>query len=177
MNELYDNLKEMRVGLILSLLTIAFGFGLGAFFGAFEKDLKGYLEKRAGNVLATAYNNDTSKMRLVTKKSWNYFKRAHLHANGLGTTSLILIMLLSVLNASNSLKSITAGILGAGSLGYSWFWLLAGLNAPGLGSNHLAKESLKIIAIPTSGMCIVGLLTVIGISIFNLFSKRGSKDH
>ena len=36
-------LKKLRVGVLLSLLTLAFGFGLGAFFGAAESSLKGHL--------------------------------------------------------------------------------------------------------------------------------------
>ena len=42
--------------------------------------------------------------------------------------------------------------MGLGSLGYSMFWMLAGMRAPGLGSTGAAKESLEWLAVPTSAL-------------------------
>ncbi len=111
-------------------------------------------------------------MKKITDKSWVYFKRAHLHANGLGTASVILILLASFLPISNKVKSINAVFLGIGSLGYSLFWMLAGLKAPAMGSTGLAKESLAWLAFPSSGLCIISLIMIVALVIISLFVKR-----
>ena len=129
------------------------------------------MKNDAREVLATTYNGDEAKMKKITDKSWVYFKRAHLHANGLGTASVILIILLSFLPISNKVKSINAIFLGVGSLGYALFWMLAGLKAPGMGSTGLAKESLSWLAFPSSGLCIIGLIMIVALVIMSLFVK------
>ena len=172
MTNFHESLKTMRIGIVFALLTLIFGFGLGGLFGAIEDELKGYLNNKADAVFDTVYNKDEVLHKKITSKSWVYFKRAHLHANGLGTTSLVLIMLLTGINTKKLLKSWTAGFLGIGSLGYSVFWLLAGMRSPGLGSTSLAKESLKFLALPTAGMCILGVLIVFLIALTNFMQDQ-----
>ncbi len=110
-------------------------------------------------------------MEKIPDKSWVYFKRAHLHANGLGTASVVLIILVSFLPISNKIKSINAIFLGIASLGYSLYWMLAGLKAPTKGSTGLAKESLRWLALPSSGLCIIGLIMIVALVIKSLFVK------
>lgn len=167
-----SKLSVVKYGILFSLLTLLYGFGLGGVFGAFEDNIKGHLKNEAKQVLASAYDGDEAKVSQIIDKSWVYFKRAHLHANGLGTASLVLILYLSFLSVSNNIKSINAIFLGVGSLGYSMFWMLAGLRAPGLGSTGLAKETLQWLAVPASGLCIIGLIMAAGLVIGSLFLKR-----
>lgn len=164
-------LLPVKYGLLFALITLVYGFGLGGTFGAFEENIKEHLKNDAREVLTTTYNGDEVKMKKITDKSWVYFKRAHLHANGLGTASIILILLVSFLPISDKIKSINAIFLGVGSLGYSLFWMLAGLKAPGMGSTRLAKESLTWLALPSSGLCIVGLIMIVALVIISLFVK------
>lgn len=164
-------LLPVKYGLLFALITLVYGFGLGGTFGAFEENIKDHLKNNAREVLATTYNGDEVQMKKITDKSWVYFKRAHLHANGLGTASIILILLVSFLPISDKIKSINAIFLGVGSLGYSLFWMLAGLKAPGMGSTQLAKESLTWLALPSSGLCIVGLIMIVALVIISLFVK------
>ena len=65
-------------------------------------------------------------------------------------------------------KSTTGLCLGVGSLGYSLFWLLAGLRAPGFGGTGATKESLQWLAVPTSALCILELVAVLILSIRSL---------
>jgi multisubunit Na+/H+ antiporter MnhB subunit len=51
--------------------------------------------------------------------------------------------------------------LGAGGLGYSIFWMWAGFRAPGLGSTGAAKESLKWLAMPSSGGFVLATIAVL----------------
>ena len=166
-----ENLLPVKYGLLFALITLVYGFGLGGTFGVFEENIKEHLKNSASEVLASTYDGDEAKMKKITDKSWVYFKRAHLHANGLGTASLILIILISFLPIGNKIKSINAIFLGVGSLGYSLFWMLAGLKAPGMGSTGLAKESLTWLALPSSGLCIIGLIMIVVLVIMSLFSK------
>jgi hypothetical protein len=131
-------------GIGLALASIAFGFGLGVAFGAVEDDLKDHLQASA-------------QAKPVVKKSWTYFKRAHLHANALGTTALAASLLLALLGPPGVLARLSSFGLGAGALFYAAYWLFAGLMAPGLGSTSAAKESLAWLAIPSSGACVAGL--------------------
>ncbi|MCZ6678084.1 MAG: hypothetical protein O7E52_12620 [Candidatus Poribacteria bacterium] len=171
MHEYIKKLVEVRFGILFALLTLIYGFGLGGVFGGFEDGIKGHLKAKAQNVLDTKYNNDETKMKQVTDKSWVYFKRAHLHANGLGTSALALIFLLSFLPVASRLKSIIALGVGIGSLGYAMFWMFAGLRAPGMGSTGAAKESLQWLSIPSSGLCIFGLIAVSVLAVNCLFRK------
>ena len=164
MDHFHDNLRPLRWGLAFRLLTLLFGFGLGAAFGAAEDSIKGCLKSDAQAVLAEKYGGDEAKAKKITDKSWVYWKRAHLHANGLGATGLGLILLLSFLAGSERFKSIVAIMIGVGSLGYGMFWMLAGMRAPGLGSTGAAKESLQWLAVPSSGMCIIGLVCTLALT-------------
>ncbi len=172
MNDLGNALRPLRFGVTLSLLAILFGFGLGAAFGAVEEDLKGYLAAEGDAVLDSAYGGDAEKLKKVTDKAWVYFKRAHLHANGLGTSSLVLVLLLAVLPGAARLRSWTAAGLGAGAFGYGLYWLMAGMRAPGMGGTGAAKASLEWLAIPSSGLCIVGLVVVFVLSVRAFFGSR-----
>ncbi|MFH2048446.1 MAG: hypothetical protein ABIJ12_03280, partial [bacterium] len=125
-----EKIKPLRYGLLLAIITILYGFSLGGIFGAFEDNIENYLQERADSVYETIYNSDVNQMKSVLSKSWTYFKRAHLHANGIGTTALVLILLLSFLEYNRKIKTITALALGLGAIGYSSFWMFAALKAP-----------------------------------------------
>ncbi len=157
-NEIVEKIKVVKIGVILSLLTLLFGFILGGLFGAIESKIKGHLNEEAQAVFDTVYKGDTAKMKKITDKSWVYFKRAHLHANGLGAISLVVIILIMFMQTCLVPKMIASIFLGLGSLGYSLFWMFAALKAPGLGSTGAAKEALSFLAIPSAGMCIIGLI-------------------
>ncbi len=154
-------LKKMKLGVFLALLSLLYGFGLGGVFGVAEDSIKDHLEAEAQAVLETVYGGDQAKVAKTLSKSWTYFKRAHLHANGLGTAALAMILLLSCTAAAGRLEQVTAVLLGGGALGYASFWMFAGMTAPGLGGTGAAKEALQWLAVPTSGACIVGLILVL----------------
>jgi hypothetical protein len=173
MDAMRKNLRGMRVGLVLALLTLVYGFGLGAAFGAAEDGLKDHLRAGADAVFQDRYDGDAAKRDKVTAKAWTYLKRAHLHANGLGATALALILLLALLPARGTprLRPIVSFALGLGGLGYAFFWMAAGLKAPGLGSTGAAKEALEWLAIPTSGLLILGLLLTLYLTVVTLFRR------
>jgi hypothetical protein len=165
------DMRPVRFGVLFAVLTLLFGFGLGGAFGAAEDSLKGHLKAKAEAVKDTIYEGDEAKLGKVTGKSWTYLKRAHLHANGLGTTALALSLLTSMflVRLDERFKLGVTTALGVGSLGYSVYWLLAGLSAPALGSTHDAKEGLGWLAIPSAGLLMLGLIAVLGAFVHQAF--------
>jgi len=169
-------IRPFRIGILLSLFTLLFGFGLGIFFGAAEDRMKAGLKRSGEAALESVYDGDKAAMEKVVAKSWVYYKRAHLHANGLGTTSLAIILLLALLPAGLTRCRVwTATASGLGALGYSIYWLLAGMRAPSIGSTHDAKESLDWLAIPSSGLCLLGLIAAVVIVAIALFRKDAAE--
>lgn len=166
-----EKLRPALPGLILGILTILFGFGLGIVFGANEAIIKGRLTSSAQAVFETTYKGDTAAMKAVTDKSWEYMQRAHLHAGALGTTAMALTLTLLALGTPALWTRVLGTALGAGGLGYSIYWMLAGFRAPGMGSTGAAKESLDWLAMPSSGAVLLATIAV-AILLIARFVKR-----
>lgn len=155
-------------GLLLATLTLLLGFGLGVVFGLNEEAITSRLAASAAAAPAAVYDGDTTAIKAVLSKSWNYMQRSHLHAGALGTTAVALTMIVVFLGIRPMLARGISLALGVGGLGYSVFWVWAGARAPGLGSTGAAKESLSWLAIPSSGLvaaatCVVACLLVLRI--------------
>lgn len=168
--EFGDRLRTCRWGVVLTLVTVLFGFGMGGAFGAFEDAFKSGLTERAEVVRDTVYGGDPAKMKSVVDKSWSYYKRAHLHGGGIGAAALGMVLLLAALRRPKPIiaRGVALGI-GLGGLGYAVFWMLAARAAPGLGSTDAAKESLSWLAVPASGLLLLGLVSVIVLTVIELF--------
>jgi hypothetical protein len=145
---------------------------MGIVFGLNEDAIKSRLKTDAADALDTAYQGDTIASKAVVDKSWSYMKRAHLHAGGMGTTAVALIVLLCLFGASRMALALISLALGAGGLGYSVFWMWAGLRAPGMGSTGAAKESLEWLAMPSSGAFVLATIAVFIVLVIKLLTKR-----
>lgn len=143
------------------MLALLYGFGMGIAFGGFEDNLKQHLAKSGQAVLAERYDGDQAKLKSSLDKAWAYQKRAHLHAGGLGSASLVLIMLLALATRPSPVTRGAGVLLGVGALGYPAYWMLAGLAAPGMGGTGAAKEALAWLAIPTAGALVVGTIATL----------------
>ncbi len=170
------NLRAASIGLMLAVLTILFGQGMGIVFGLNEEMIKSRLKADAVAVEATVYQNDANASKAVISKSWSYMKRAHLHAGGMGTTAVALIIVLCLVGASGKKTTLISLALGAGGLGYSIFWMWAGFRAPGLGSTGAAKESLRWLAMPSSGGFVLATIAVLIVIITWMRSCRRSES-
>lgn len=166
-------LRESRWGVLLALLTILFGFGMGGAFGAFEGPLKQGLLDRAQSVRESVYGGDDAKIKGVLDKSWTYYQRAHLHGGAIGATALGAILLLAALRRPPRVvrQGVALG-LGLGSLGYSSFWMFAARAAPGLGGTGAAKESLAWLAVPSAGLLLLGVVSVLALTSIELFRQE-----
>lgn len=172
-------LRPMRIGILLALAAIALGFGLGGAFGAFEHRIKEHLQASGAAVQDTVYQGDSAAMKKVTNKAWGYMKRAHLHAGAMGTVALALSLMLGFFDGSSRLlRGLTSAALGAGALGYAVFWLLAALRAPSMGGTGAAKESLRWLALPSTGLVVIGVLAAFVLLVPQMsdFGKRSTRE-
>ncbi len=144
---------------------------MGIYFGLNEQAIKSQLKASATAVRETVYQGNDAAMKTVLDNSWNYMKRAHLHAGGMGTTAFALMIMVGLLGTSRRVTLLLGLALGVGGLGYSVYWMWAGFRAPGLGSTTAAKESLKWLAMPTSGMFVLATVAVLVLLVGALRSR------
>jgi hypothetical protein len=170
------NLRAASLGLVLAVFTILFGQGMGIVFGFNEDLIKSHLVADAAGVQATVYKGDIAASKAVIAKSWNYMQRAHLHAGGMGTTAVALIIVLCLVGAPRIVTALLSLALGAGGLGYSVFWMWAGFRAPGFGSTGAAKESLKWLAMPSSGGFVIATVAVLFLVLVWAFTSRSQSS-
>ena len=170
-----SRLRATSIGLVLAVGTILYGQGMGIVFGLDEDLIKARLKAAAADVRVTVYESDDAAIKAVLDKSWSYMQRAHLHAGGMGTTALGLILLLCLLDASWRATGAIGIGLGAGGFGYSTFWMWAGFRAPALGSTGAAKESLKWLAMPSSGAFVLATVAVLVLLIATILRGQRTK--
>ena len=83
------DLKVIKIGLLITLLSLLFGIGLGIVFGAKEEIFKNYISQ---NIQANpTLHDDKSK-----DKIWRYVQRAHFHSAGIASYSLALLLIILV---------------------------------------------------------------------------------
>ena len=149
------DIKPVKTGLILRLITILFGFSIGALFGAKNKEMKAYFHEQAYVVNAATFPK-AEDQELHYSKAKDYLKRAHLHAGAIGTAGLATLLLLSLLNVSDKKKKVTSLLVGVGASGYGiGVWTLMAFATPILGK-HGAHETLAWLAIPTGLSLMLG---------------------
>lgn len=172
-----SRLRMASFGLVLGVLTLLFGQGMGIVFGLNEEAIKGRLKTSATEVRDTVYKGNDTALKAVLDKSWVYMQRAHLHAGAMGTTALVLIVLTCLLGLSRLITIAISAGLGAGGLGYSLYWMLAGFRAPALGSTGAAKESLSWLAMPSSGAFVLATLAVLALLFVTLVLPRSGAEN
>lgn len=145
-----NDISPLRLGLVLSMLTLLFGIGMGVAFGVNEDGVKDFIKE---GVAAHAQLHDQNS----ESKIWRYAQRAHFHATGVGGFALAMILLVAATPMSRRYKAITATLIGIGSL-YSLAWLSMFLLAPSLGRTA-AHDALvtEVITKVTVGSLLLGL--------------------
>ena len=101
----YNEFRNIRYGILFSLLTLLFGFGLVVTFGVYEEEILQIFSNKAEYVSQTIYEGDEAKMQKSVKLAWNHLNNARLHAFSLGTASLTLCVLLAFLSINDNMKS------------------------------------------------------------------------
>ena len=131
-----QELKTVKLGLVLVLLGLLFGVGMGIFFGVNEDAYQNYI---AQGIAAHPEVHDTKS----PDKIWRYAQRAHFHATGIAAFALGLVILVMCSKLKTNYKKASAILLGLSSF-YSLSWLNMFLLAPSIGRGpahaHLLTE-------------------------------------
>jgi len=158
-------LCPVRAGLFLVMAGLLFGIFLGVSFGVNEDAYQDYI---AGGIAAHPEQHDEKS----PGKIWRYAQRAHFHATGISAFSLGLVILVALSNLRARLKSVTAVLIGLGSL-YPLAWFSMFLLAPGIGREaaheHVVTEVLTYIGV---GSLLLGILLLCA----NLFTGILGED-
>ncbi len=162
----------IKYGVTLALIAILFGGGLGLSFGCCEDSIKDSFKSSAKAALADKYKGDASAAKKVVKKSWVYFKRAHLHSQTMGVISLVFSLIVAWLQFNPKFQIGISILSGLGSLGYGIFWLLAGILAPGMGSMGAAKESVGLIAQVSGASFFIAGVGLFALTIHKMYIKK-----
>lgn len=140
------NLNHVKYGILIALMAIMFGGALGISFGCCEDDIKGFLKSEAVSVAEEKYGGDQDQIDKVIKKSWVYFKRAHLHSQTMGVIAIVFSLLVASFNIYPKIQTVVSLLGGTGSLLYGFFWWCAAIQAPLMGGTTQAKEALALVA-------------------------------
>jgi hypothetical protein len=150
------DLKPVKIGLALALLTILIGLTLGALFGLNEDLFQNYIQ--AGIAANPQFFPDAAKEQEII---WRWVQRAHFHAGGIGAFSLALITLTALTGMSYRRKQITAALIGL-SIFYPLTWYALYVYAPHIGRTaaHHALIPELFADIGVGALCL-GLLSLI----------------
>jgi len=148
-----NDIAPVRLGLVLSMLTLLFGIGMGVVFGVNEDGVQDYIKD---GIAAHAQLHDQQSQ----SKIWRYAQRAHFHATGVGAFTLAMILLVGATPMTRRFKAAVSTLIGVGSF-YSLAWLSMFLLAPSLGRGA-AHDALvtELITKVTVGSLLLGVATL-----------------
>jgi len=153
-----EEIKAVRIGLFLVMLTLIFGIGLGISFGVAEDPIQSYISE--GVALHPDVHDDKSNSKI-----WRYAQRSHFHATGISAFSIGLVLLIMFSSLKRKLKTVASILVGLGGL-YPLSWFTMFILAPSIGRSaahhHVITEMFTYIGVGS-------LLLGIGILCANLF--------
>ena len=158
------DLKVIKIGLLITLLSLLFGIGLGIVFGAKEEVFKNYISQ---NIQANPTLHDDKRK----DKIWRYVQRAHFHSAGIASYSLALLLIILVSKMKTNAKSFSSTMIGIGTL-YPLSWYLMFYLAPQIGRdaahNHILTESIVYIS---TGAFLIGLFMIFSSIFLDKFNQ------
>lgn len=159
------DLKVIKIGLLITLLSLVFGIGLGIVFGAKEEVFKNYISQNIQE--NPTVHDDKSK-----DKIWRYVQRAHFHSTGIAAYSLALLLIILVSKMKENAKRLSSTLIGVGTL-YSFSWYLMFYLAPIIGRDaahsHILTESIVYIS---TGAFLIGLFMIFASIFFDMFNEE-----
>ncbi len=158
MEHMNNEVKKVKIGLFLVMLTLLFGIGLGVGFGVAEDSVKSYISEGIASHPDVHDGKSQSKI-------WRYAQRSHFHATGIAAFSIGLVILIMFSSLKEKLKTISSILVGVGGL-YPLSWFSMFILAPSIGRSaahhHVITEMFTYVGVG-------GLLLGIAILCANLF--------
>jgi len=166
------NFSHIKLGLVFAMLAILFGGLMGLGFGCCEDYFKNTFKNNASSVLEEMYATDQSKADKVTKKSWVYMKRAHLHSLTMGVISIVISLIAAGLAFPPLLQTVISLLSGLSSIGYGLFWLMAGFLAPSMGSTGAAKETVGLLGQVSTLSFMIAVASLFFMFVYKVFYRQ-----
>ncbi len=157
-------LGPVKFGLVLVLLSLAFGVGMGVSFGVNEEAFQSHIS--AGITANPDVHDEKS-----AGKIWRYAQRAHFHAAGIAAFSLGLVLIIAFSGMKAPAKKLAALLVGLSGF-YPLSWFMMYMLSPEIGRHaahgHILTESFTYIGV---GGLLLGFLMIIANLLFGLFSE------
>ena len=145
------DISDLRVGLVLSMLTLIFGISMGVMFGTAEDGVKQYISD--GIASHPAQHDAKSESKI-----WRYAQRSHFHATGVGGFALVLVLVTGLTSLPRKMKFVAATLIGVGSF-YPMAWLSMFLLSLPLGRDGAHHAMItELITYLTVGSLSAGIL-------------------
>lgn len=160
-----EEMKSLKIGLFLVMLTLLFGIALGVVFGLAEDSVKSYIAE--GVAMYPDLHDEDSNSKI-----WRYAQRAHFHATGIAAFSIGLILLIMFSSLKRNLKTLASFLVGLGGL-YPLSWFTMFILAPSMGRgpahHHIVTELLTYIGV---GSLLVGFFILCGNLFLGMFQEE-----
>jgi len=164
MEYMNDEVKTVKTGLFLVMLTLIFGIGLGVGFGVAEDSVKSYISE--GIASHPEVHDDKSNSKI-----WRYAQRTHFHATGIAAFSIGLVILIMVSSLKKKLKTISSILVGLGGL-YPLSWFTMFILAPSIGRSaahhHVITEMFAYVGV---GGLLLGIALLCANLFFDMFQE------
>ena len=145
------DISDLRVGLVLSMLTLIFGISMGVMFGTNEDGVKQYI---SDGIASHPAQHDAKSQ----SKIWRYAQRSHFHATGVGGFALVLVLVTGLTSLPRKMKFIAATLIGVGSF-YPMAWFSMFLLSLPLGRDGAHHATItELITYLTVGSLSAGIL-------------------
>ncbi len=153
-----EELKTIKIGLFLVMLTLIFGIGLGVVFGLVEDSVKSYISE--GIAAHPAVHDEQS-----SGKIWRYAQRAHFHATGIAAFSIGLLLLLMHSSLGRKLKMAAAVLVGLGGM-YPLSWFTMFILAPSIGRGAAHDHFVTLMFIYIGVGSLLAGITILSANLF-----------
>lgn len=158
-------LNNIKTGLALVLLSLAFGLAMGVSFHVYEDSYK-------SNIAAGIETNPAVHDAKSADKIWRYAQRAHFHATGISSFALGLVILTLFTSMNASMKKLASTLVGlSGSYALAWYSMY--MLAPSIGRaaahEHILTQVFTFIGV---GGLLLGFALIVGNIFFGLFRAR-----
>ena len=160
-----NEIKIVKIGLLLVMLTLVFGILLGVSFGIAEDSVKSYIAEGVATYPDVHDEKSNSKI-------WRYAQRAHFHATGIAAFSIGLVLLVMFSSLNRQFKKWSSILIGLGGL-YPLSWLTMFILAPSIGRSAAHHHSITVLF---TYIGVGGLLLGVVILCANLFFERFQGD-
>ncbi len=156
--------QPVLIGLILGVLTIILAEMGGVAFGKFEDNIRDMLKAKASVV------QDQEQATENVRDAWGELKRAHSHAEGLGTIIVAVVAVIAFTKLVPMAKTLLATGIGLGGLLYPVSIVLEALRIPAIGE-EAARDSVELLVIFSVGLLMLCLGLTLLYLIYALFMK------